>query len=48
MASTKTLHHVSDDLVDQVVQDFKSEGATDVTKTKEADGNGWVVVATFP
>jgi hypothetical protein len=48
MSHTATLRHVSDDLVDQVMQDFKSEGATTVTKTQEDDGNGWMVVATFP
>jgi hypothetical protein len=48
MSYTRTLRHVPDDTVDQVIQDFKSEGASSVDKTKEEDGNGWMVVATFP
>lgn len=44
---SRTLRHVPDDLVDQVVKDSESEGAT-VAKTRESDGRGWMVVATFP
>lgn len=47
MSYTRTLRHVSDDLVDQVVRDFESEGAS-VTRSREDDGDGWMVVATFP
>jgi hypothetical protein len=45
MAFQRTLHKVPDDMVDQVVSDFESEGAI-VVKFKE---NGtWAVHATFP
>ena len=47
MPFTRTLRNVPDDMVDQVVKDFESEGAT-VTKTRETSGTGWKVVARFP
>lgn len=41
---TRTLTNVPDAAVDQLVEDFQSEGFA-VTKTKQSDGT-WVVVAT--
>lgn len=46
MPRVETLTDIPDTEVDQVVNDFKSEGAT-VTKTRQANGM-WTVVATFP
>jgi hypothetical protein len=43
---TETLNDVPDSEVEQVVQDYKDEGAT-VTKTRNPDGT-WTVTATFP
>jgi hypothetical protein len=49
MPRTETLTDVPANEVDQVVQDFKDAGATDVTKTEEPKGSGkYTVVATFP
>lgn len=47
MPRTETLTDVPVDEVDQVVQDFKDAGATDVQKTKQPDGR-YTVVATYP
>jgi hypothetical protein len=47
MPRTSTLTDVPADKVDDVVQDFKDAGATNVEKTKQPDGR-YTVVATFP
>jgi uncharacterized protein with GYD domain len=46
MPHTETIKDVPDDKVDEVVQDFESEGAK-VEKTEQSNGK-WTVVATFP
>jgi hypothetical protein len=46
MAFQRQIAHVPDNMVDQVVADFKSEGAI-VVKISEGGGK-WTVVATFP
>jgi hypothetical protein len=46
MPQIKELNDIPSDDVDEVVSDFKSEGAQ-VEKIKQPDGN-WTVRATFP
>jgi hypothetical protein len=46
MPHTETVTDVPDDKVDQVVEDYESEGAT-VQKTRQPN-RLWTVVATFP
>lgn len=46
MARIEELNDIPPAEVDQVVDDYTSEGA-EVEKTKQADGN-WTVKATFP
>jgi hypothetical protein len=46
MAHTVTLTDITPELKDQVISDFKSEGAQ-VIATEQADGN-WTIVALFP
>lgn len=38
MPKTRTLPDIPDSEVDMIVQDLKDEGATEVTKTKQANG----------
>ncbi len=40
-----TLTHVPDDRLEEIIEDFKSEGAT-VSKRRHADGT-WSVTGTF-
>ena len=46
MTHTSEIDDIPPSQVDQVVQDFKDAGATDVTKTKQSNGN-FTVIATF-
>lgn len=46
MKHTSEIDTVPPSQVDEVVQDFKDAGATDVTKTAQSDGN-FTVIATF-
>lgn len=46
MPRQETLKDVPADKVDQVVQDFRNAGATNVTKIKQTDGK-YTVTATF-
>jgi hypothetical protein len=46
MPRVEVLTDIPDSQVDQVVEDFESEGAT-ATKTRQANGL-WTVRATFP
>lgn len=46
MATQKVITDIPDDDVDEVVEDFNSEGCN-ARKEKQADGN-WKVVATCP
>src|ERR1700687_3588303 len=49
MPRKETLTNVPANEVEQVVQDFKDAGATDVQKTEDPKGSGkYTVVATFP
>jgi hypothetical protein len=44
---TATIRHVPEDQLDHVIGTLRAEGA-DVSRAKESDGDGWVVVGTFP
>ena len=46
MPHTSEIDDIAPSQVDQVVQDFKDDGATSVTKTQQANGN-FSVIATF-
>ena len=47
MPQTLTVKDVPEDKVDEAVQNLKNAGATNVTKTKQADGK-FTLTATFP
>jgi hypothetical protein len=47
MATQKVLSDIPDDNVQQVIDDFESEGCSEVTKEKQPNGL-WTVRATCP
>jgi len=47
MSKTNVIKDLSESEADKAVEDFKSEGCTDVKKEKQSDGN-WTVRATCP
>lgn len=47
MATERILTDVPDDAVDRVVEDFRSEGCTKVSKEKQPNGR-WTVRAVCP
>lgn len=46
MAKQKVLTDISEDQVQETIDDFKSEGCTDVTKERQNNGL-WTVRATY-
>lgn len=47
MPRIEILRDVPDSEVDEVMQDFRDDGATNVRKDKQLDGK-WTVTATYP